>query len=273
MHRAPSIPVDVDGDAYQIDWFNVQNTTNPSRKELPTKDYAVYLVNTVKFHICQIYHLFQEDLLMHKLQVFYDTPGDCTTSTIDRLWYVQLLVVLAFGKALLVQNVVRDGLPRGVEYFKLALEILPPTYAFYADPILSVELLGCISLYFQSIDQRNHAYTYLGIAMRIALTQGLHREYEGGGLDEEERHRRRKVWWTIYILDRKFSILMGAPNPIRDEDATVRLDVLHIGRPEARGLIVHVKLSRLLARIMDSEKRINILFLTWVLTNISCIWS
>lgn len=93
----------------------------------------------------------------------------------------------------------------------------------------------------------------IGQALRIALSQGLHREMVYADLAEAEVQRRRAVWWTIYILDRKFSSLMGAPISIQDEDITVPLPNSGHNAHTTEALRVHVNLSRLLARVLSCK--------------------
>lgn len=97
----------------------------------------------------------------------------------------------------------------------------------------------------------------IGQAFRIAISQGLHRELIGGDLTPDQADRYRAVWWTIYILDRRFSSLMGAPNSIQDEDITVPLPESGHNTHIAKALRVHVALSRLLAKVLGSK------YFTW----------
>lgn len=94
----------------------------------------------------------------------------------------------------------------------------------------------------------------LGTGLRIALSQGFHRDLSGD-LDNAEVIRLRSVWWTLYILDRKFSSLMGAPSSIHDSDITASLPVPNFSVQKAKALDMHVKLSRLIAQVLNSKCR------------------
>jgi proline utilization trans-activator len=89
--------------------------------------------------------------------------------------------------------------------------------------------------------------------MRMALSQGLHHELVGDDLTVDDVKRHRAVWWTIYILDRRFSSLMGAPNSVHDEDISVTLPDPGYNAQAAKALAIHVGLSRLLAKVLNSE--------------------
>lgn len=69
----------------------------------------------------------------------------------------------------------------------------------------------------------------------------------------EHSRRCNIVFWVVYTLDREFSALMGAPSSIRDEDITVKLPSQMDNSLDALNMTLHVRLSRLMARILTSE--------------------
>ena len=89
--------------------------------------------------------------------------------------------------------------------------------------------------------------------MRLALTQGLHREMPAEELGQNLSERWRNAWWTVYILDSKFSSLMGNPPSIHDEDITVGLPPQGNAITRNSTLGLHVELSRLIARVLNSK--------------------
>lgn len=70
----------------------------------------------------------------------------------------------------------------------------------------------------------------------------------------KEVSRRCKVlWWTVYVLDRRLSALMGAPSSISDDEIATGLPLQTDGGQSALALALSVKLSRLLATIVRSQ--------------------
>ncbi|KAJ5499316.1 hypothetical protein N7453_008367 [Penicillium expansum] len=243
----PEIPLHVDGNAYMFNLSDAGDTPF-TKAELPSLDYALYLMNTVQFHIAQLYHLFDQKSFMDGLYQFYD----CTVPEPPRskLWYIQYLLIISFGKSFLMQKTAKEP-PSGVVFFARAIKLLPDIQGLYDDPLLSMEILCAASLYLQCLDHRNLAYVYLGIALRMALTQGLHREVDLEASDEESE-RYRSIWWTLYILDRRFSSLMGTPISINDADVTMGLPNSGILHQRCRTLGMHVRLSRIISNVLDS---------------------
>jgi hypothetical protein len=111
--------------------------------------------------------------------------------------------------------------------------------------------------------------------MRIALVQGMHTDMPIEHLGQPLVQRCRKVWWTIYILDRHMTSLMGLPQSIQDEDITCQLPDFAASPQRAAALNIQIKLARVHAEITRS-KLIQVSFdicttLTVVLI-VSCVW-
>ncbi|RMX78977.1 hypothetical protein D0869_08652 [Hortaea werneckii] len=93
----------------------------------------------------------------------------------------------------------------------------------------------------------------IGQAMRLALEQGLHtsstfEEQQRGNVSEGERYR--EAWWTVYMLDRHMSSLMGAPVALADDEITAQLPSF-AGHPQKRvALEMQVRLSRVTTLIL-----------------------
>lgn len=48
-------------------------------------------------------------------------------------------------------------------------------------------------------------------AIRIAQLEGLHTQLPEEALGSDTVARCRKLWWTLYIMDRHFSCSLGVP--------------------------------------------------------------
>ncbi len=129
---------------------------------VPTADYAMHLVNSVKFHCGQLFHLFDEESFMNNLRDFYAEPKQDTSRT--DLWYIHFLLILAFGKAF-VTKTSRGKRPPGANFFCKAVQLLPDASVLWMEPVESTEILCCIAMYFQCIDHRSPAYIYASICL------------------------------------------------------------------------------------------------------------
>ena len=70
------------------------------------------------------------------------------------------------------------------------------------------------------------------------------------------------AFWVIYVLEREFSALIGAPSSLRDEDITAKAPSQMSNSMDAVNMTWHVRLSRLTARILTSR------FMHYDLTNV-----
>lgn len=73
------------------------------------------------------------------------------------------------------------------------------------------------------------------------------------GLDQEYVQRCRNVWWTVYILDRQMSSLMGVPVGLRDDDISASLPAFSMPSQKSLALELNVKLSGILSQIMNCK--------------------
>ena len=92
----------------------------------------------------------------------------------------------------------------------------------------------------------------IGQAMRLAMAQGMHTRMPVEHLGEKEVQRCRKIWWTIYILDREMTSLMGLPQSINDDHIHTELPVFAEAQ-RTQSLHMHIKLSRIVAEINSSK--------------------
>ena len=111
-------------------------------------------------------------------------------------------------------------------------------------------------------NRRDAAYTYVGMAMRIALAHGLHRRSithptNPGTLNSSSATLQNnvRIWWTTYIIERSSEFLMGRPSQIRDEDIDCEAVDDIRGFPPADGLRAHVGLATIMGQIVSQVFR------------------
>lgn len=81
----------------------------------------------------------------------------------------------------------------------------------------------------------------------------MHTTMDKQGLDDHFVQRCRNAWWTVYVLDRQMSSLMGVPLAIRDEDVGAFLPNISGSGQKTLALEIHVKLSRIISQILNSK--------------------
>ncbi|KAL4894884.1 hypothetical protein BDV59DRAFT_175200 [Aspergillus ambiguus] len=244
------IPLAVDGDAYQLHWRQASSEELPDISGLPSLEHALYMLNTVQFHFGLLYRLFDEDEFLHNLYEFYDNAASKVQS--NRLWYVQFLMVLAFGEAFLAPVRRASNTSSWSKYFSRAMSLLPDVTGLWQEPILSIEVLALIGLYFHSVDMRDTAYVYIGHAMRMAIVEGFHRALPVEQLGRRLVDRSNNIWWTVYILDRKFASLNGSPNSIDDDEITSVLWDPRTSLKKEAALSLNVRITQVITRVLNT---------------------
>ncbi|KAL2276143.1 hypothetical protein FJTKL_01314 [Diaporthe vaccinii] len=246
-NRLPDMGRNVEGlgNAYDLQWDGAPTCADPLSATVPTIDHAIYLINAVKFHCAQLFHVFDEDTFMPALYAFYENPSDRNAT--DKVWLVHFMVILAFGKGFTVNKNGKD--PPGVEYFIQALQMLPNMIMLWRYPVHSVEVLTCISLYLCCLDYRIVAHNFMGQAMRLALNYGLHTNIRADRFGSASVERIRRAWWTVFILDREMTAVAGLPQSIEIQDVYCQLPAFSGSVTRISALKMQLKLSQLIADI------------------------
>ncbi|KAF5671386.1 cutinase transcription factor 1 [Fusarium denticulatum] len=115
-------------------------------------------------------------------------------------------------------------------------------------------------------DVRDVRY-WLGVAIGMAESYGLHRTTRFVTRDAQKARLRRRIWWSIYVRERQASASLGLPSRIRDNDCDVEplsesdlesdietQDGLQFGscKPEHKTYAVNMaKLARILGQVID----------------------
>lgn len=84
----------------------------------------------------------------------------------------------------------------------------------------------------------------------MAFCLGMNRETPLGSLEKREYERRRRLWWTVYIIDRKLSINMGAPLTVEDREIDISMPKEDDLGFDNSALILHTKLAMLEGNVM-----------------------
>lgn len=151
-----------EGQVYDLEWPDEYRRPIPidRKKSLPSLDFAIYLINAVKFHCAQIFHLFDEDDFMAHFKLFHESQDG--SSQVPQVWYIHYLLVLALGKALVVRFS-KGKEPPGSDLFLVAMEYLPNVVFLCNNHAEVMELLCCASLYLHSLDFRGRAWFLVSV--------------------------------------------------------------------------------------------------------------
>lgn len=137
-----------------LEWTPVALHEQPDVGDLPSFDYAVFLLSTVQYYIGSLYELFDHESFLQQMKRFYQNPADEARKS--RFWYAQFLFVLAFGEAF--QSARAEKPFPGLKYASRGLSLIPCLLPLEANSLTTVEALCLGALYLQSLDSRLMAF-------------------------------------------------------------------------------------------------------------------
>lgn len=212
---------------------------------LPSYDLALACINEVETYLDGCFYFFNPAEFKRNLERVYQRPVFGKSTYYDVLWYIELLVVLSMGENFLTGNsqwatkykhefesVMPDETPGlgsssaldgrlfpGMRFFRRAhclIRIM--IYDIQANPsVRAVEVLSMCTFYFQMGDCMSGSYVYSGMTIRVAQLLGMHVDADKSIMDEFELEHRRRLWWSIYHVDRYIAAKAGLPVCLTDQ--------------------------------------------------------
>jgi len=219
--------------------------------KLPPMDIARRLFAAQYTYIGTIFFFTDPEAFEELLEEAYGGLPDVNDKE-SCLAYAKVLMILAFGQLYSINQWIGFKGPPGIDYFTHALELLPDAHE--DGSILCVETLAYVGYFMQNMNRRDAAFVYIGMALRMAVNLGLHQEVSLPGLDATTREHRRRVWWSIYSLDRILCVKSGNPITILDEDIGVAMPSRLPNEAEYCPAVVlrhYTELSRILGDVMN----------------------
>ena len=89
--------------------------------------------------------------------------------------------------------------------------------------LLLVQILTLISNYMQKRNKPNSGYNYMGLARRIAMGIGLHKEFPSWEASIFTTEMRRRIWYCLYIFDVGAIITFSRPLDFPNDGIDVKL--------------------------------------------------
>ncbi|KAG4291299.1 hypothetical protein FPRO06_03185 [Fusarium proliferatum] len=215
-------------------------------KYWPTEDDAHSMLNIVVLNVGISQQLFDVRTFSDNLfSLFNDSAAD---AGVTELWYAECLLVFAIGR--LLQAKWDDmSKPPGDEFFHEALKRMPDLSSLRKQGVLGIELMGLSALYLQIADRKEDAYLYASSALRLSLGLSLHKSGSYRSQKRSEAVHRNRLWWSIYMQERRLAAAVGFPMSISDTEITASQPTDHIGYQSAAAIAVNAKLAQITGRI------------------------
>ncbi|KAK9351330.1 fungal-specific transcription factor domain-containing protein [Lipomyces doorenjongii] len=205
--------VKTDGEENKYDPLVPPLTPGPDDEFWPPYEEAVELVRA-GFEELVFYPILNSNTFMVYLRYSYEPDTMQVLRGIPG-WRLTLFMMCAIGSAALG---LRDK-QRG--YFALATHSAQK--ALMKDNIRALRTLLLLAVYSFYDPEGASAWLAIGTALRIAIALGFHRQSSAANLNLINQEIRKRVFWTIYSLDRILSTILGRPITLHDRD----IDIAH----------------------------------------------
>ncbi|CAG9936364.1 unnamed protein product [Clonostachys rosea f. rosea IK726] len=100
------------------------------------------------------------------------------------------------------------------------------------------------------MNRKEEAYIYTSIALRLAVTHGYHRPLEGTQIFRSEKAHIGRLWWTIYMQERRLAAATGYPYGIDDAFIVLEYPVDQFGFSSSQPIRTNARIARVTSRIL-----------------------
>ncbi|KAJ6037903.1 hypothetical protein N7499_004115 [Penicillium canescens] len=122
-------------------------------------------------------------------------------------WHILLNAILALG----AWSIGDDSSDLDITFYQEARGYLQQASVFETGNLTLVQGLLLLSNYAQKRNKPNTGWNYLGLAVRMAMSLGLHKEFPGWRISLLQREIRRRLWWGVFIFDSGAAKTFGRP--------------------------------------------------------------
>jgi len=94
-------------------------------------------------------------------------------------------------------------------------------FDYEVDRISLVQSLLLMTYWYETPDDQKDSHHWMGIAVSLSHTIGLHRNPERSTMDPKRQRLWKRIWWSTFMRDRLIALGMRRPTRIKDEDFDV----------------------------------------------------
>jgi hypothetical protein len=175
----------------------------------PPRPIAVFLVNIFFKYAESHYFYVDEGWVRDRLDMLYNDPSSFSIKGPGTIGII--LTVLAIGTQYAYldssnPNSTTKATPVfsedevGTMFYQQAIKLLPEIIELSS--LESVQSCLLFGVYALTIDASGLGYIYINLATRLAMQNGMHRNYSGEAFNPAMIETRNRIWWTAYTLER-----------------------------------------------------------------------
>ena len=92
----------------------------------------------------------------------------------------------------------------GLELYRFSCRLIPDLITVAS--VETVQAFLLLGVYTLPIDTSGLAYIYYGLAIKMAIQNGMHRKLLAGNVSAEIIEVRNRLWWSAYSLERYITL-------------------------------------------------------------------
>ncbi|KAE8355325.1 fungal-specific transcription factor domain-containing protein [Aspergillus coremiiformis] len=208
---------------YHLDDFDIPAIERLDTSELPPKDTATKLFNAYLSSVHSSFPIIGISTFASQFQAFFNNPS----LKPGNRWLAILNLIFAIGAkhAHLTEAEWRRDRDDHYLYFLRARTLSLEGQFLHHSDLQQLQVEGLASFYMLSSGQINRSWKLCGSAVRSALSLGLHLRNIGTCTSDTSKEIRYRVWWSLYTLEHRLSVMTGRPSCIIDGTCTTPLPV------------------------------------------------
>ncbi|CAO2651722.1 Nn.00g000050.m01.CDS01 [Neocucurbitaria sp. VM-36] len=222
---------------------------------LPVYEEAEKLVDIFFRYLESNWYYFDEYQFRDEVTQLYQGTSVAIRLSCSGICQIFLVLALASSFAHLDQPTpALEEIP-GAEYFKIANKLMPAVIS--QGSLESVQCCLLTSLYVLPTRKTSCYYTYLGLALRLAIGLSLHRKSKDRDISLRTREIKTRVFWTTYCIECRVSTMLGLPVMLQKKDIDIplpswRQDLDEINAHKLDRLIAFTQLTLAMNRISEA---------------------
>lgn len=182
------------------------------------EEHALRLIDHYWQHNHTLYPFLRKVAFMDNIRNMYDHSDDLTLQS--HSWLYTMWMVLAIGSTAR-SSIMVDEESESVQYFDRAMAHFEGALSFGATGALSAILLQVSYSFFNKVGP--NTWYLVGVGVRIAIGIGLHTAPSPAvqKLPLDVQEYRKRLFFSLYMMDRVVSISLGRPFGIQDHDVEI----------------------------------------------------
>ncbi|KAK1522413.1 chitin deacetylase 1 [Colletotrichum costaricense] len=238
--------------------ITVEDLLAHSVKEPPSDEQGSQMLKAYTSQLHSKYPFLEPEELwkLHSERMTLAAKPAQTLTRIERFGIFKLYLVYAMG-ATLVQLTQRGPVLSPEALYITALQHI--SAARESRTVQNIEAMTLLVMFHLRSTSSHGLWYMIGLAMRTSIDLGLHRAAHEQNLDVPIVQRRRRLFWSVYSLERTIAVSLGRPLSIADNQIDVELpNTIINGDPSASVLVGNdITLALVLFKLRRIESKIH----------------